>query len=125
MIANVQPHQNQTADRRGERRLRFCWDAQVYGTNHDRGTLARMIDLNSQGAAMLLDSSSHVSPGDCIELGLTYPRVEGQAFQIIHDHRTGTVIRTQPYNQSLSRVVVHFGQPIVDPPGTHNDYISN
>lgn len=81
-----------------------------------------MIDLNRHGAAFLLNSGDPVNPGDPIELRLTYPRVEDGQFQIMHAQHTGTVIRSQAYNDNLNRIVVQFAEPMDTAPVAENQY---
>jgi len=113
------------ADRRHEPRLRFCWEAHVYGPNQPRGMIGRMVDLNSRSAAVLVDRSSPVVEGQPIELALTWPRVEQQQFEIIRDRRTGTVTRSDQYNPTLNRIVMEFDQPIAEHPAADNEYAVN
>jgi len=116
MIANLRH------DRRGEPRLKFAWDAQLYLTDARTGTPGRMVDLNSEGAALLLDVSKELHPGQPVELRLTYPRVTDGQFHILHHCRWGTVLRTDFYNPALKRVVLRFQEPLLDRPGVQNEY---
>ncbi len=115
MIANV--------DRRREPRLRYSSDGQMYFANQRGGTVARMVDLNSEGAAMLLDNRRNVWPGQEIELGVMYPKVINGSFDIVHNHIHGTVYRSEWYNASMRRVVVRFHQPLAEAPAVGNEYI--
>ena len=115
MIANV--------DRRREPRLRYSWDGQVY-TNHIRGGIvSRMIDLNSEGAAILMPHSDRLSTNEEIELGLLYPRIVNGSFNIIHAHPKATIFRSEWYNADLRRVVVRFNSPLLESPAIGNEYI--
>lgn len=117
MIANVH------TDRRREQRLRYSWDTHVYFTNQRGGTLARMIDLNSEAASLLLDRYRDLEPGQEVELSLNYPKVTGGRFEIVQDRMWGTVRRTQDYNEALNRVLVAFHRQLDDPPGVENEYV--
>ena len=82
-----------------------------------------MIDVNSRGAALLLDRSRAAHPGQLIELALTYPRVTDQRFEILHGHVLGMVVRREGYNPSFDRLYVRFDQPLAESPAVRNEYI--
>ncbi len=115
MIANV--------DRRREPRLRYSWDSQVFMNNVRGGIRTRMVDLNSDGAAILVENDRNLWSGQEIELGLMYPRVINGSFDIVHNHVRGTVYRNEWYNSSLRRLVVRFNQPLAEAPAVGNEYI--
>jgi len=115
MIANV--------DRRREPRLRYSWDGQLYLNNIRGGTLARMVDLSSEGAALLVENQHDVWPGQEIELGMMYPKVVNGNFDIVHNHMKGTIYRSDRYNDSMNRVVVRFNGALEDAPAIGNEYI--
>ncbi len=115
MIANI--------DRRREPRLRYSWDGQMYVQNVRGGLVTRMVDLNSEGAALLVANDQNLWTGQDIELGLMYPRIVNGSFDILHDHRRGTIYRNEWYNPSLQRVVVRFHQPLGEAPAVGNEYI--
>lgn len=115
MIANI--------DRRREPRLRYSWDGQMYMGNVRGGVATRMVDLNSEGAALLMDTDRNVWSGQEIELGLMYPRVVNGSFDIVHNRLKGTIYRSEWYNPSLKRVVVKFHQPLPESPAVGNEYI--
>ena len=115
MIANI--------DRRREPRLRYSWDGQVYLNNIRGGIATRMVDLNSEGAALLLENRNSIWTGQELELGLMYPRIVNGSFDILHNHLQGTVYRNEWYNTSLRRVVVRFDQPLAESPAVGNEYI--
>jgi hypothetical protein len=95
----------------------------MYFENTRGGTLARMVDLNSDGAALLLDGNREVWPGQEIELGLMYPKVVNGSFDIVHSHTRATVYRSEGYNNDMKRIVVRFNQPLADAPAVGNEYI--
>jgi len=95
----------------------------MYFQNTRGGMQAQMVDLNSNGAAMLVGNDRNVWPGQEIELGLMYPKVVNGSFDIVHNHVRGTVYRSEWYNPSVKRVVVKFDQPLVEAPAVGNEYI--
>jgi len=117
MIANV--------DRRQEPRLRYSWESQLYCDDIRGGRLARMVDLNSKGAAILVENDCPFETGKEVEIGLMYPKVINGNFEIIHEHRPCTVIRNEWYNSALNRIVVQFHLPMEQPPAVGNEYINN
>lgn len=125
MIANLHPESAQPslAEKRAEPRLRFCWDTQIFCDANPRGRNARMVDLNSRCAAILLENEHPVHAGSHLELGLMYPHVRDGEFEIEHTHRYGTVYRCEHYNETLKRVVVQFDEPLPDLPAVENDYV--
>ena len=124
MIANLHfVPSDEPVERRREPRLRYSWDAQLYLPDHRAGTLGRMVDLNSRTAAVLVDRARPLHAGQWVELALTYPRVEQDEFQIIHDHRQGWVLRMDDYNDALNRMVVQFDRRLDECPAVDNDYV--
>ena len=115
MIANV--------DRRKEPRLRYSWDGQIYSNQVRGGIASRMIDLNSEGAALLMPHNDGIGANAQIELGLLYPRVVNGSFNIIHAHPKATIYRSEWYNSDLRRVVVRFNNPLTESPAVGNEYI--
>jgi hypothetical protein len=115
MIANI--------DRRKEPRLRYSWDGQVYLNKVRGGFLTRMVDLSSEGAALLMENNANLSSGQEIELGIMYPKVVNGSFDIIHNRLHGTVYRNEWYNSSLRRVVVKFNDTLAEAPAVGNEYI--
>jgi hypothetical protein len=115
MIANI--------DRRREPRLRYSWDGQMYVQNVRGGIVTRMVDLSSEGAALLVESERNLWAGQDIELGMMYPKIVNGSFDIVNNRLQGTVYRNEWYNSSLQRVVVRFHQPLKESPAVGNEYI--
>jgi len=82
-----------------------------------------MVDLNSEGAALLIDQQRNFWPGQEIKLGVMYPRVVNGSFDIIHNHVAGTVYRSEWYNPNLKRLVVRFHDRLPEAPAVGNEYI--
>ncbi len=82
-----------------------------------------MVDLNSDGAALLIENHRNLWSGQDIELGVMYPKVVNGKFDIINNHIRGTVYRNEWYNSSLQRVVVRFDRPLGESPAIGNEYI--
>lgn len=82
-----------------------------------------MIDLNREAAALLFNGAQDLMPGQELELGFTYPRIADGEFEIVHQHREARVLRAEPYNDQLQRIVVQFHQPLEDPPAAENEYL--
>ena len=123
MIANLVPLEAGPTDQRREPRLRYSWDSRICLTDHRPQTVARMIDLSSGGAAMLVRHSGSLAPGERLELDLSYPRIAGDEFNIIQSHRHATVVRMEGYNDTFTRVAVRFDQNLEEDPAVGNGYV--
>lgn len=110
-------------ERRREPRLRLSWESHIFLEDIGTGHIGRMVDLNSCGAAVLVDSASQLWPGREVELGFMYPKVVNGNFQIMHYHKRGTVKRDDWYSPSLKRVVIEFHERLPDMPAVGNEYI--
>ncbi len=111
-------------DRRREPRLRYSWDTHIYTDGFRSGYVGRMVDLNSRSAALLVDFSADLWPGKEIEVGFMYPKVVNGNFDIIQEHRKGTVIRDNWHNPQLKRVVIEFHETLPESPAIGNEYTS-
>jgi len=120
MIANLH---HVHPERRREPRLRYSWEAFLNLPEHRGGVMGRMVDLNSDGAALLVGRACTPNPGQPVEMKLAYPRVSDGEFQILNDQRWATVLRTEPYNDALSRVVLRFHQRLEEAPAEANEYV--
>jgi hypothetical protein len=110
-------------DRRREPRLRYSWEGRIYCDGVRGGHLVRMVDINSEGAAVLVENDNSFPVGKNIRMGMSYPRISEGEFDILNHETSGCVYRDQHYNPQMRKLVIKFHAPLSRHPAVGNEYI--
>lgn len=109
---------NQTNERRGEKRLNYHWPVWFAEDFNDVLSQGQMIDLSSGGAAFTCYSDAGVYEGQYITTRFSVPHYgEDDSFDLENCIRSGFVCRVQDINPYMRKIALQFAEPLSFRPG--------
>jgi hypothetical protein len=110
------------AERRIEKRLRYCWPIWFAEDFSDILSQGQMADVSSKAAAFTCYPDSCPSLGEQITARFSVPRYgPDDSFDMANFTCSGLVTRVDDVNKFLRRVAFQFAEPLPFSPGEQGD----